>query len=1053
MGNRFNYLVRALIIAVCPVLHLLAPTTAADDLDNVRFEGTVTDARGDPIAGATIRFEHTATRAGHTAISDANGRYRIIMPGSGTYTARARASSFAEVERRNITAQAGQTIKLDFQLDPAPLATEVIIKESGAGAIDVTRTVMGGTLRQAELEQLPINGRNTLELVFLFSQVGEEPLSERDLVEGNQFRRTPEEAGIFSLNGAPAFSNNLTIDGLDNNDDRAARERISLSPDAVEELQVISNQYAAEYGRASGGRINLRTRSGSSDLRGRAFFYFQDESLNANDFFRNARGLKRLPFQRRQAGATMGGPIKRVLKPGRAFFFASFERDDLPDEATIDTLVPVSQNPRFPLPAPNQNDVRLDPSGAQVATLRQDVSTPARRNLITSRTDFNLAERHSLTARFDLARGRNQRGFSGGRRLIETITSQGRDSADIALMHNFILSPSRINQARFQFSRLSPRNGPPNSGPVVLIDIEGNGGALVAGSSTLGGSLRREDRYQWQNSLGWQTGPHLLKTGFDLQLISSSFTDLEDSTGTFSFDTPVDFLSNRPSRFVRRFNTESRLNNTVLGAFVQDEWRVKPDFTLSLGLRYDFESALRRDNNNFSPRIAFAWSPSKSDRTALRAGFGIFYNRVLLRTFDDFFLTSSAVMVDSNLTPEVLGAVSFPDAALDRAMIERSGVRESQFLRRVDPATIIPYTTQASFAIEREIRKDLVVELSYNFTGGVHLWRETNINAPILPAGFKNFTEYLLSRDFDNRPDSSGKRPITSTGNADIVRFDLGASSGASISIFGIAGRLFGLNNPSTSSNSAALRAALAAIRHLRPDPGLEQVEQLESSGNSFYHGGTLTANYRLGPWASLRASYTLSKTIDEGVVNTSSAQDLNNRRAERALSLIDQRHRFSFSGLFRLPYLKLEVAPIVRLSSARPFNISAGGVDRNLNDINNDRPAMLRDTGAINFRRPGGPPSNVANALALAPIGSSGNLPRNIGRGPAGQSVDFRLSRSVRLSEKVRLRPQVDLFNAFNNTVFSFGSEFINRNDDDFLVPRRTRKPRIIQLSLRLDL
>src|SRR6185295_3300232 len=157
------------------------------------------------------------------------------------------------------------------------------------------RTVNGETIARTELDALPIANRDPLQLVFLLGGVAEAPLSVSDLAEegrGRFLRGTPEEAGIFSLTGAPATSNNLTIDGLDNNDDRGARERITLNPEAIAELQIITNQYAAEYGRASGGRINLRTRGGANEFRGDGYFYFGDEALDANTYFRNARGLK-----------------------------------------------------------------------------------------------------------------------------------------------------------------------------------------------------------------------------------------------------------------------------------------------------------------------------------------------------------------------------------------------------------------------------------------------------------------------------------------------------------------------------------------------------------------------------------------------------------------------------------------------------------------------------------------------------------------------------------------------------------------------------------------
>ena len=158
---------------------------------------------------------------------------------------------------------------------------------------------------------MPIATRSVLDLLFTLPGVTEEPLSTRDLAEDRNINHanTPEEAGTFSLAGAPAYSNNLTIDGLDNNDDRAARERFQPSLEAVAEVQVITNQFSAEYGRASGGRVNLRTRSGSKQFHGRGFYFFRDEALNANTFRNNSLGVPRLPLQEHVGGFTLGGPL------------------------------------------------------------------------------------------------------------------------------------------------------------------------------------------------------------------------------------------------------------------------------------------------------------------------------------------------------------------------------------------------------------------------------------------------------------------------------------------------------------------------------------------------------------------------------------------------------------------------------------------------------------------------------------------------------------------------------------------------------------------------
>jgi Carboxypeptidase regulatory-like domain/TonB dependent receptor/TonB-dependent Receptor Plug Domain len=1057
MVIRFSYRAKLTLAGLALSLFVVSTTTIADDLDNIVFEGVLRDSAGAVVSGARIVATHTATGVTRTAFSNGEGRYRIAINAPGNYKLKASADGFKDRESAEIATTTGRSFTIDFDLTPAGVNEQITVSSASPPLIDTTRTVVGDTVTQRELEDLPIINRDPLQLIFLLGGVTEAPLSTSQLADegrGVFLRGTPEEAGNLSLTGAPATSNNITIDGLDNNDDRTARERISLNPESIAELQVITNQYAAEYGRASGGRINIRTRTGANRYHGDGYFYFTDESLDANTFFRNARGLGRIPQQQRREGGVVSGPILRQ----RDFFFGSFERLDVTDFAEINALVPIATNPLFPLPKPNGPVA----PGSEVGSLFEELSTPELSNLGNVRADFNFSQSHNAAVRVDILRGENNRGFSGGTRLPETILIEGHNSDSISFSDFLIIGTKFVNQARFQYSRLLPRDRASSDSVSIVIKSPSLTAGAFTGSNTSPAFAREEKRLQIQDNVSLIYGNHVFKAGGDVQFVRSTFQDLFATGGQFTFDTVADFLANNPSRFVQRFDTKSTLSNDVVGLFVQDEWKIRPNFTLSLGMRWDNESILN-DRMNVSPRVAFAWDPfggklfrrfkkmAEPGKTVVRAGFGLFYNRALLRTLDDFSLGTSTIIVDSDVSPAVLPAVRFPQPITDQMLVDKFGLSETKFLRRVSKDLEIPYTLQTGFGIERQLTKNLVASADYIFTRGAHLWRESNVNAPVLPQGFQNFAEYLLSRDFDNRPDSGGRRAV-SAANADVVRFDLGTNtssgSGAIRVENGVRVLTLGLNAPRSSN----LTAALNAIRPLRPDPSLTEVELLESTGNSFYHGGVFSVRYSLGTRAHFRAVYTLSKFIDEGTTNTASPQDLSDRRAERALSLQDQRHRFTFSGLFRVPYVDVDLAPVVSFGSSRPFNIGSG-FDRNLNDIANDRPDFITDIGRPEWRRPGSAPaSDVQAALVFAPIGSSGNLPRDYGIGPGTRTIDLRASRMFLVRERIRVRPSVDVFNVFNNTIFSFGSEFIDRSDADFLIPRRTQRPRTVLLSLKVS-
>jgi hypothetical protein len=284
----------------------------------------------------------------------------------------------------------------------------------------------------------------------------------------------------------------------------------------------------------------------------------------------------------------------------------------------------------------------------------------------------------------------------------------------------------------------------------------------------------------------------------------------------------------------------------------------------------------------------------------------------------------------------------------------------------------------------------------------------------------------------------------------------------------------FNLDSQSTSTAATSpYGRALAVADALRPNPALGQTEQVGSLGNSWYRGLVLELRRRYrqfgaGFGVSARLAYTLSKLEDDGIVNTSSAQTPGDFTSERSRSLLDRRHRFAFSGVFDTPkwFGKLRFSPIFRFGSSAPFNLSNGGGtadDRNLDDVNTDRPNFSGNFDDIVWRRFNDPVNTaVSNNISLAPIGRAGNLPRNAGRGPRLYIFDLSISREFKFGERMRLRPQIELDNILNMTVFSFGSEFIDATGfagqltqeflNNFLVPTRAFRPRQIRLGLRFD-
>ncbi|HEX4947063.1 MAG TPA: carboxypeptidase regulatory-like domain-containing protein, partial [Blastocatellia bacterium] len=303
-------------VGVCLLSMFFTTTITADDLDHISIEGIITDAAQQRVVNAKVTIKSVATAQERTATSDAEGRYRFVALLPGGYEIGVEVNGFRRAPY-NFTATAGTKVRRNFKLEVAAVAEQITVEAATDQVlIDTSRTVIGGTITARQIDDLPLETRNINDLIFTLPGVAPPAFDDRQLADGDtkdRFRTSPEEAGVFALNGGTPFSNNLTIEGLDNNDDRGARERFTPSVDAVEEFQVITNQFSAEYGRAAGGRINLRLRSGGNQYRSRAFYYFRDEALNANTYVRNSDPTRgsRLPYQNNNPGITFGGPIIR----------------------------------------------------------------------------------------------------------------------------------------------------------------------------------------------------------------------------------------------------------------------------------------------------------------------------------------------------------------------------------------------------------------------------------------------------------------------------------------------------------------------------------------------------------------------------------------------------------------------------------------------------------------------------------------------------------------------------------------------------------------------
>lgn len=1113
----------------------------SQELDDVTISGKIVDSNGLVIVGASVTAIRTETGIERTVVTNSDGRYKIIELQPGTYSVKATANGFGETIKTQLQTLSGQSVQLDIKLDPAGIRVDPIeVTSDDAPTIDTTRTVVGGTITQTELEELPNSSGDVLDLVYTLGGVDEESFSTRNLSDdriGSGSGTISESSdiqgtGVFSLSGGAAYSTNITIDGLDNNDDRSAEERFQPPIDSVAEVQVIANQFSAEYGRASGGRINIRTKAGAKKFRGRAFMFYENANLNANTYNNNLRGLSKLPFKEFRPGGTLSGPVPFWYFKDKTFFFSSYEYQDRNANTLIDTALPVAQNPLYPLPTPtNPGSVRIDKNGfpEQIADYTSQVNTPTSRHRFTQRLDHNFTDTHNIALNYSLGRSKNFRQFRETTRFLDdTLIGRTRDNDSFYLTDNYIFSEKLVNQFRYQYSTYRPdfaTDGQQNPVVIVFVSDDTRSGAddqvrgsVVLGNSTSGATLRKENRHQFQNTANYLYGNHTFRFGGDVQFIESENTNLADVTGTYNFDTVHGFITNQTLRYRRNFGRQTTQKNTYYGVFLQDDWRARSNLTLSFGLRYERET-LVGDKNNFGPRFAVAYSPGKSDKSVFRFGAGIFYNRVLLRTLDDYSLGAQEQSFDSRLlsasgtavgvnadrvcqdiTPANVNFNSdrcrflrlvnerFPNPpTLDQIRqlqgqidVSRGFINSTNFTRLVEPGINIPESYQINLGYERDLGNGFALEANFTYNKAARLWRETNINAFVLPNGFENYTDYLVSLGPVSIRNSTSTGNTTTTyvlgstsdtvGTFDPNRTGTNTSCTASSAVC-----IVNLNtrNNSEGSNSPINFASrgLGATLNRGYNNALGQVEQVSAIGQSVYEGLTIELRRRFrdlgyGFRSSFRFVYVLSRTRDDGFVDTSSAQIPGDFRSEFSASGTDRLHKFRVSGTMETPKWlgNINFSPIIRLESGRPFSISIGGVDRNLDDVGNDRSNFTGNLSDITNATPGNPFSQAfIDQFVLAPIGTSGNLPRNAGRGPALFTFDANFSKRFKLTERFKLQFLAQFDNIFNTKVFSFGSDFINFNEindptqaeafrQNFLVPTRTLRPRQVQLGIRFD-
>jgi outer membrane receptor for ferrienterochelin and colicin len=695
---------KRLLIWLLAAIAVCAPLVASAQVTTALVQGRVSDESGAPVPGAAITARNTATSAARAAISDAQGLYRIAGLPVGPYEISAAMNGFGTHVRSGITLRIGQEANVDFGLKVAAVSETVTIVGE-APIVETTKTALGKTITTKQIDDLPVGGRTFQNLAFLSP--------------GILVNASTGGTGI-AASGGTGRNNTLLIDGLSNDDDSVASDRGNFPLDAVQELQVLANQYSAEFGQASGAVINALTRSGTNKLHGRAYFYYRSDGLSANNPFVQpdpATGkAPKAPFKQKIPGGFLSGPLQK----DKTFFFVSYEHA-LRDETAV-----------ISVPA------------ATLAALGQPSQTnfpnAIRNPRLVGKVDHHLTPAQTLTVRYRLDRDTRDNWYVGGagnpdgRSTIERGTDRLIKNQDIALSHTWVASPRALNELRTQFARRTLdwsvdnycKDCPTINRPGVLLGKANN---MPQG--------RTEDRLQIQDSFSYnvsdKAGDHFFKFGADASFIDLTSTFYNNLHGTFTFTTDRPFnaadRTTYPIQFTKNTGDPTvQLNNNIYGAFVQDQWKVTPHFTLNLGLRYDYEDVvgIKQDHNNFGPRVHFAWDPFKDGKTALRGGFG--------RYFDQVFLN---IPLNAENAKKFVGVTianpGFPDPFVGGSVATPPPPSTVVF----DPALTTPFGNTFSLGFQREIFRDLAVTVDGVYAQGedllVTLDQNYSINGSIRP--------------------------------------------------------------------------------------------------------------------------------------------------------------------------------------------------------------------------------------------------------------------------------------------------------------------------------
>jgi len=1026
---------------------------AAAQMTRGAVSGTVRDATGAIVPGATVTVTNTGTNQAKTTITDANGFYRVAALEPGAYTVRTELTGFTTVETRDIPVRSASEVSLNVELKVGG-ASEAITVTGRMEAVELNKTdgTIGLTSTARQAVELPLStGRQINNLILLTPNT----LNLNAVNNG----ATGVGQGSYVVNGQRSRNNNYMIDGSDNNDISVTIATSQIVPEAVAEFHVQTNSYSAEFGRNSGGQINLITKSGTNGIRGEAWEYYTTSGLYSLSNIEKGTGLTKPPnFHRHQFGMDIGGPIIK----DKLFFFALYQHDMLRPElrpgstTRIPTPAGFAALQNVPIGAGQtpasraavlqqinflqglygqnltfQNRSTTLVNGVPIETGQTNVGIvdPSTYKSPLFRLDYKIGAGDNLTARYSYNGRVDSNAISNC--FLGDLYCGGQDLKDtnIALSETHTFTSNVLNEARLSLVKRNlvfPENDP--TSPTASIS-----GLFQIGGDSNFPQGRVSDSWQFSDTLTWLRGKHALKLGADIRYNKLDNIAAFDSKGTFTFNSLQDYMNNLAATFQQALQTASfTATQWQTSLFVQDDFHVRPDLTLNLGLRYETSTVplgffgatdaqslgalvpgpVKKDNNNFAPRVGFAWSPRSDSallgngKTVVRGGWGmgydvLFYNLLVVDASNFPRVVVPRLLNVQNVYPNLLpvsGTATFNPLATWTNSPEDTKTPSAQFY---------------SFSVQRELG-DFIVELSYTGSRGFHGINQIDVN----PAHVVTPEQAALVRQ---------------TGNVNAI----------------------------PSVQARRLFPEFGSRTRIPSDFGPDGVD---TEARSTYNAGFITVNKRFSHGIQAGVSYTLSRfmsnndaSLGEGGTTRGSSQrpqDYFDYASEWSVSQFDRTHRFVANYIVELPGPKAgvlrqvlggwQVSGVTQFQSGRPFTIITNVDSNGDGNTGSDRP-NINPGGTFTWDKDH--KSFVNNGYYTAPVGSNGlplanalgngNAPRNSERGAPFWQTDFSLLKRFYVGQR-QLHLRADVINLFNqdrydNPVNLMNSPSFGQNTNDF--------------------